>query len=344
MNRLFGLALAAFCALCTWPPAVAAQTEISVIVYGGSFGEGWRKSVIEPFQKQHPDIRVRVVTSQSVQAASLMRTQKNDVKVDVFMMDEQFSVQTGAEGLYEPLTTEAVPNLGKLYPQFREKQDRYARFFYAPQTIVYNTKHIKEPPKSWSALWDPKYKGRVAISDIVTTPSLYLLMQMMDVTGSDGKPNVDGGFARMKELRPNILTFYSQMPQLAPLLHQGDVWIGIWPSSRAQAEIDSGAPIAWVIPEEGGYMNASTIGIAKGTKNLAAAQKYIDFVLSAEAQARNAEIIYLNPVNRDAKVADALSKKLGIEALPRLKVPDWGHVVKALPEWTSRWNREITSR
>ena len=343
MKRLSSLTLA-FCAICLWPNLAAAQTEISVIVYGGSFGEGWKKSVIEPFQKQNPDIKVRIVTSQTAQAASLMRTQKNDVKVDVIMMDEQASVQTAAEGLYEPLTTETIPNLIQLYPQFRVKEDRYVRFMYAPQTIVYNTKHIKEPPKSWSALWDPKYKGKVSISDIVVTPGLYLLMTMMDATGSDGKPNVDGGFEKMKELKSNILTFYSQMPQLAPLLLQGDVWIAIWPSSRAQAEIDGGAPLAWTIPEEGGYMNASTIGIAKGTKNLAAARKYVNFVLSAEAQAGNAALIYLNPVNRETKVPEELSKKLGLAALPRLKVPDWEVVGKALPAWTARWNREITSR
>jgi putative spermidine/putrescine transport system substrate-binding protein len=148
----------------------------------------------------------------------------------------------------------------------------------------------------------------------------------------------------MKELKPNILTFYSQMPQLAPLLLQGDVWIAVWPSSRAQAEIDGGAPLAWTIPEEGGYMNASTIGIAKGSKNLDAARKYVNFVLSEEAQAGNAALIYLNPVNRETKVPDELSKKLGLAALPRLKVPDWEVVGKALPEWTARWNREITAR
>lgn len=341
--RLSWTTVLALCAALTWQPAFA-QTEISVIVYGGSFGEGWQKSVIAPFQKQNPDIKVRTVTSQTAQAASLMRTQKNDVKVDVIMMDEQASVQTAAEGLYEPLSTETVSNLGKLYPQFRVKGEPYARFMYAPQVLVYNTQYIKERPTSWEAMWDPKYKGKVSTSDIVTTPGLYLLMTMMDRTGAPGQPNVNGGFEKLQKLKPNILTFYSQMPQLAPLLQQGEVWLATWPSSRAQAEIDSGAPIAWTIPDEGGYMNASTIGIAKGTKNLAAARKYVNFVLSAEAQAANAELIYLNPVNRETKIPDALAKKLGVDALPRLKVPDWEATAKALPEWTARWNREITSR
>src|ERR1044072_9580832 len=99
MKRLLSLVLGA-CVVGLWPNLAAAQTEISVIVYGGSFGEGWKKSGIEPFQKQNPDIKVRIVTSQTAQAASVMRTQKSDVKVDVIMMDEQAAVQTGAEGLY----------------------------------------------------------------------------------------------------------------------------------------------------------------------------------------------------------------------------------------------------
>lgn len=37
-------------------PALA-QTELTVIVYGGSFEEGWRKAVIEPFERANPTSR-----------------------------------------------------------------------------------------------------------------------------------------------------------------------------------------------------------------------------------------------------------------------------------------------
>ena len=39
-----------------------AVTELTVIVYGGSFEAGWKKAVIEPFEAANPDIKVRIAT------------------------------------------------------------------------------------------------------------------------------------------------------------------------------------------------------------------------------------------------------------------------------------------
>ncbi|RWI50280.1 MAG: ABC transporter substrate-binding protein [Mesorhizobium sp.] len=323
--------------------SLAQTTELTVIGYGGSFHEGWVKAVIEPFEEANPDIKINVVTASTAQAASMMRAQKDNVQVDVFMMDEQGAAQTAAEGLYEPLTMEGVPNLVKLYPMFRVNGEPYARFMYTAQVLVYNTNDVTTTPTSWSELWSEAYRGRVAIADITTTPGIYLLMQLMDMAGSVEKPDVDGGFAMMERIKPNIITFWGQMAQLEQLLLQGEVSISTYPSNRAQSTVDTGAPVKWVIPQEGGYLNASTIGIAKGTTKLEAAQKYIDFVLSAEAQAANAEYSYLNPVNSEVQLAPEVAAKLPVDALDRLKTPDWTYTLSNLPAWTDRWNREITS-
>jgi ABC-type glycerol-3-phosphate transport system substrate-binding protein len=53
--------------------SASAQTELTVIVYGGSFEEGWRKAVIEPFEKANPDIKVKIATGLTMQTVALMR-------------------------------------------------------------------------------------------------------------------------------------------------------------------------------------------------------------------------------------------------------------------------------
>jgi len=90
--------------------AATAQTELTVIVYGGSFEEGWKKAVIGPFEKANPDIKVKIATGLTQQAIALMRAQKNDVKVDVMMMDEVGAAQAKAEDLYEPLEPSKIHN------------------------------------------------------------------------------------------------------------------------------------------------------------------------------------------------------------------------------------------
>ena len=342
-NRIIGLA-SALCALVVAAGSASAQTELTVIVYGGSFEEGWRKAVIEPFEAANPDIKVNIATGLTLQNVALMRAQKDDVQVDVMMMDEIGAAQANAEGLYHPLDPAKIPNIEKLYPQFRIEGDPYTKFMYVSQALVYNTDQIKEEPTSWKALWDPAYAGRVAVPDITTSHGAFFLLTAADMNGG-GLENVDPGFELITELKPSIVTFYTQHAQLAQLFTQGDVWITSWTTDRSQAMIDAGAPVAWTIPEESAYIIDSTIGIAKGTKNLEAAQKYVDFVLSNEAQAANARYTYLAPVNSEVELPPEVAEKLpvGEGVLEKLKTADWDYVTTVRPEWTQRWNREITA-
>jgi putative spermidine/putrescine transport system substrate-binding protein len=322
--------------------SASAQTELTVIVYGGSFEEGWRKAVIEPFEKANPDIKVKIATGLTMQTVALMRAQKDDVRVDVTMMDEIGAAQANAEGLYHALDAAKIPNIEKLYPQFRTKGDPYTKFMFVSQALVYNKDMVKEKPTSWMAMWDPRYKGKIASPDITTSHGAFFLLTAADMNGG-GLKNVDPGFELLKKLKPSILTFYTQHAQLAQLFTQGDVVMASWTSDRGQAAIDGGAPLAWTIPKESAYIIDSTIGIAKGTKKLEAAQKYVDFVLSAEAQELNARHTYLGPVNREVKLPPEVAQKLPVADLDRLKIADWDYVTTVRPQWTQRWNREITS-
>jgi putative spermidine/putrescine transport system substrate-binding protein len=335
-------AIASAVALLGIPGAASAQTELTVIVYGGSFEEGWRKAVIEPFEKANPNIKVKIATGLTMQTVALMRAQKDDVRVDVIMMDEVGAAQGNAEGLYHPLDTAKIPNIEKLYPQFRVKGDPYTKFMYVAQALVYNKDVVKEKPTSWMAMWDPKYKGKIASPDITTSHGAFFLLTAADMNGG-GLKNIDPGFELLKKLKPNILTFYTQHAQLAQLFTQGDVVMASWTSDRGQAAIDGGAPLAWTVPKEGAYIIDSTIGIAKGTKNLEAAQKYVNFVLSSEAQAANAQHTYLGPVNSEVKLPPEIAQRLPVADLPRLKPADWDYVTTVRPQWTQRWTREITS-
>ena len=341
VRSILKMAAGLACALFT-TSAMAQQTELTVVVYGGSFEQGWKKAVIEPFEKANPDIKVKIATGLTQQTIAMMRAQKNDVKIDVIMMDEVGAAQANAEGLYEPLVSAKVPNIEKLYPQFRVKGDAYTKFMYVAQALVWNKDVIKTKPDSWMAMWDPAYKGKIAIPDIQTSHGSFFLLTASDMTGGNVK-NTDPGFELIKKLKPSILTFYTQHAQVAQLFTQGEIVMTSWTSDRAQAAIDGGAPLAWTVPKEGAYIIDSTIGIAKGSKNTEAALKYVNFVLSDAAQASNAQHTYLAPVNREVKLAPAVAAKLPVEDLPRLKPADWDFVSTVRPQWTQRWAREIAA-
>lgn len=346
LRRLAAAAMAAAGLALTAPAARAQATQdLTVIVYGGSFEEGWRRAVIDPFERQNPTIRVRIATGLTMQTVAMMRAQRNDPRIDVIMMDEVGAAQAHAEGLYEPLTLAAIPNMADLHPQFRTAGDPYTKFMYVAQVIAYDKNRIRTAPTSFNDLWKPEYRNRVAIPDINTSHGVMLLIMAARLNGGS-ETNVGPGFTVLKGLRPGIVTFWSQHAQVSQLFTQGDIWITTWTSDRAQGLIDQGGNIGWTIPREGAFLIDSTIGIARGTQRLAAAQRYIDFVLGPEAQAGNARYTYIAPVNRTVQLPADVAAKLPVApgTLERLVTADWQKVNTERPQWVDRWNREITAQ
>ena len=104
----------------SWRPAsrcfagpASAATELTVIVYGGSFEAGWKKAVIEPFEAANPDIKVRIATGLTMETVAMMRAQKGDPKIDVIMMDEVGAAQANSEGLYAAARSRHHPEHGE---------------------------------------------------------------------------------------------------------------------------------------------------------------------------------------------------------------------------------------
>ena len=240
-----------------------ARTELVVTVNGGTFEEGWRKAVIQPFEKANPDIKVSLVQGLTFQNVALMRAQKDAPNVDVIMMDDVAATQAAAEGLAHPLSSDTVPNLSEIYPEFRVAGDLYTKIYWVPEVLAYNTQAVTSAPQSWADIWDPKYKGRLAVSNIDTVTGLMFFLLVNAMRGGTIE-NADPGFAAMRELKGSIVAFPTQHAQQSQLFTQGDIVIAPWVSDRTTSMAQAGQPIAWTIPKEGAVMAEGTLAIAKG--------------------------------------------------------------------------------
>ncbi len=64
----------------------------------------------------------------------------------------------------------------------------------------------------------------------------YFVAIMGKVFGN-GLFDVDAALAKMKALRPSVLTFWTSHDQLAQLLVQGEAWLSPWASDRAAVPV-----------------------------------------------------------------------------------------------------------
>jgi putative spermidine/putrescine transport system substrate-binding protein len=329
--------------LATQPGASWAREELVVTMYGGPMEEGWRRNVVDPFVKQF-DADVTIATGLSLENLAKMRAQRQNPELDVVAMDTVAAVPAAREGLYEQLDPNRIPVLNDLYDWAIEPHRYYVSWLSVYYGLAYNTQKIPRPT-SWEDMWNPVYKGHVIFPDISNVGATYMMHILNTIGGGDTNANqVDVGFKKIASLKPQLLTFWTNHDQVGQLLSQGDAWITPWPSDRLLTLKSLGAPVDIVIPREGVPFGTSEMGITKGTKHQALAEKYLNFALGPEAQAHNAQTIFIGPTNKKTQVPEQLAKDLGMNPGPEVKriaYPDWEKVAAYRAGWIDRWNREI---
>lgn len=334
LASLFALAALA------WAGTARAQPSFTVATFGGSFGADTRTCVIEPFDKA-TGAKTAVQLGNSVQIAAAIRAMAGHPTYDVAYMDNSLATQLANEGLIEPL------DVGKLasYPEIDKiafgPGNSYVTFEVSATAIVYDPKVVKSPPTSWNDLFDPKYKGRMALGDITGTSGVQTLLAVNRLKGGS-LDNTDPGFAAMASLVPNAVTLYTQADQLLSLFQRGDIVMAPWYPDRAGSAIDKGLSLAVAYPKEGAVGIRPVLVIPKGTPNTALALRYIDTVLSRAGQTCFTERQYAAPVNQTVKLSDKVARIVATgDDYKRLWFPDPQAVAAHLPEWIRRWQREV---
>lgn len=307
--------------------------------YGGSFGEAWKKFVVEPFEQKF-NARVTIVESLTGDTVAKVRASRNNPQMDVAMLGDSGAVLLAADGLYETLTEETVPNLTELLPQARNAGDPYAEFIFGSEVFAHNKDALPTPPQSWADLYKEEYKGRLLLPDLTnSTSGIVMLVHLAELNGGSVS-DIDPAFEALERLRPNVLTYWSSQQQISSLLASGEAWAALWTPDRAGALMNSGAPVDIHYPEEGVKVFGNGIGVVKGTRVPELAAAYVNFVLSKEVQSAFCANALLTPTNAQAELPE--EAKRFVPAPDKATTTDWAVVVENLPQWVERWNRIVT--
>lgn len=306
--------------------------------FGGSFGAAWKQHVSDPFGKMF-NAQIATVDAITGEATAKVLASRNNPQIDVVILGDSGAAVLSQQGMYEPLTEDAVPNLKQLASIARISGNPYAEFLFASEVLVYNKNQVAAPPTSWSELFDPKYKGRIVVPDLGNSVSgpVFLVHQARMNGGS--VQNIDPGFAALQRLKPNVITYWTSQQQISGLLSSGEASLGIWSSDRAAALILGGAPVGLCRLKEPTAMFGNAIGIVKGTKHKKMAEAFVNFVLSKEVQSNFMSAVMLAPTNTGAVLTEAAKPYVADPG--GAEVIDWAVVAKEMPAWLDRWNRTI---
>src|SRR6266545_1903230 len=129
---------------------------------------------------------------------------------------------------------------------------------WGPNTLLYNTQKVKPAPKSWSAIYSAKYKGKITVPDNpiqIADAALYLSKTNPSLGITDpyelNKAQFDATVALLKKQRPLVKKYWALAGDEISLFKNGDVVIGAsWPYQTNTLKADK-VPVKDLIPKEG---------------------------------------------------------------------------------------------
>jgi len=327
----------------------ASAAEITVMGYRGAFQDNYVKAVIEPFQKEHPDIKVTYYGVQNA-ATSLgnMRAQKSSPQTDAVIYDLSVAKIADEEGLVEKLDPASLKNYADVADLGKELAGSAIPITYDTLSLLYNhDAFVESPPDSWEALWDKQQSGKVIIpaqggGDI---QAILLTIIANRLAGeNDYTKTVKPGVDKLVELAPAVQT-WEPKPDAYTLVANGTATLSIGYNARAQFYFDqTGRKLQSVGPKEGTAAQVNVISAIANGKNTDATRTFIDYAISPEAQARFAEIMFYAPSNTKADVNDETKKRIPyMDTAQREKlIPvNWMTIGDMRDKLLNPWRRQI---
>lgn len=220
------------------------------------------------------------------EANALQLVNKANGAIDVALPNIQYIGQGIDQGIFHELDTSKLTNYTDIYPDLAQRKEirKDGKLYGIPWTwgstgLFFDKKTLTPTPDSLSVLWDPAYKGKIALIDdatvLVPITALYL--------GEDPQnPDMSKVTPALQKLKDNAKLTYASTDDLAKAIASGSVVAGIANSDAIGGLIAAKAAGAdsftYTIAKEGAVGWIDNWAIAAKTKHLDLAYQWLNYM------------------------------------------------------------------
>mgnify|MGYP006273828505 CR=1 FL=1 len=308
------------------PPAAlvdAARKEGEMVLYTAAFPEVMQDT-IALFNKRFGAIKVRMVRASGGQLITRARTEASQNKLEADVLDHSDRGQT--KSLEDILADYAPPNAADYIPETLVSPKIWPSI--TPSwSIAWNTELVKDPPKSWAELCDPKWSGGKIGQVIAPSGGTTWTRAMFErqVMGEEY-------WAKQAATKPKL------HPSGAPLsdaVVRGEILVAPLIFNIVYPKKKEGAPIDGLYPAEGIPIVPYGAAIPKAARHPNAARLWMDWMLSDEGQAHS-----LRDQGNVTSLRNPPIAPPGFDpAKHKLWTPDFKQFDALRDQWLEDWNR-----
>jgi spermidine/putrescine transport system substrate-binding protein len=278
-------------------PAAAGNTTLDIYNWGTFIDP----QIVSDFEAAYNvKVNYTIYDNDSELLADLeAKTHNRDV---IFPSDYMVAIMR-EKGLLHPLNKTNVPNITNLDPIFTntpyDPGNRYCvPFQWGTIGIGYNIKATGRELTSWNDLFDPAFKGRVALLDDARASLGAMLIHLGYSPNTTNRTEI----AKARDL---ILSNIASIAAFAPdtgqdLLISGTVDLALeWSGDILQVS-KTNPDIRYVIPDEGSFITTTYICVAGDADHAALAEQFVNYVLEPKVSAAISNFILYSTPNSAA--------------------------------------------
>jgi putative spermidine/putrescine transport system substrate-binding protein len=320
----------------------ARAADLVVGAFGGVWEQSLRTCIVEPFEKQTGKT-VDIVLGAPLQWLNQIAANPGKPPLDVIYNATETSYEAARRGLIDKFTTKNVPNIAFEKPAFASLTDGYGAVHnYGAMGIIYNTKTVKDPPKTWKDFVAGTVAGKWKASmPDVSYPSggLTISVWMFAKTFGGGVDDIEPGLKQIKRMSDSgNLSFWSDPNGVLNGLKSGDIDMALYWDGRAYSFIDAGnGDFKYYSPDPGVVVAMTWIQKIKNGSPLG--YEFANFALSKDAQSCFGSAIRYGIANKDAVIDPKVAHEITPTSI--LIFPPYKKIGELQGAWIEQWNKEI---
>jgi spermidine/putrescine-binding protein len=269
--------------------------------------------------------------------------------VDVVQISNAFVTPLANQGLLQPINLDLVPNARHLFAPFAKPDyvmgddgKQYGvPFVWGYDSLLYNADHVSETD-TFKSLFDDKYRGKIGLRDDAYY-SMAVAATAMGVRDPFAMSRAELNEVKtfLVSKKPLIRTLWSSFSEVVNLMKSRDMWLTqgwlpmYWVLSRSEK-----MNVKYPIPREGAPGWVGIFIIPRETRQVEAAHKFINWMLSDEWGAPIAidKGYYSSTRLALPKLPEDIKALLGYDQIEQqMQRLIWTKFPANLQEWTEAW-------
>ena len=333
---LLVIASLSFCAVAEDKPFAGQTLTISTFSFNA---ELLQKNIYDPFEEATGATLV-VDTGRNPERVTKIIESPDDY--DVVVIGDMFVDQLRKAGVLDTFDSSKLSNIEGIYENARAPMgEGYGpAYTFNRLGIVYDSAFCDVEIKSWADLWNPELADSIAVPEMTTTSGPLFYYATAAAFGLEPGKDDEAIFAKLAELRPNVVKTWTSANDTITMLNQGEISVAVLLDYSYTTAKNANPDYIWVDPTEGSFSGYNMLNIVKGCENKELAEAFIDFYLSHDVQLAEALDGVDAPVRPDVELTAEQSANFtyGEEMISNLKLPDWDVIAANQADWITSWN------